>query len=114
MFSTRNKREDSERFNVVYQFTSSEGRCNAAYLWYTLSTRCKQHRYSGSSIREHFQHGHSMLPPPFESLIKKFTILHSYERTIDLKLAEAIEIKSRNPFINIKYNEMSTISQLLK
>ena len=115
--STRNKREYSERVNVVYQFTCSEGRCNAAYLGYTtntLSTRCKQHRYSGSSIREHFQHDHSMLPPPFESLIKNFTILHSYQRTIDLKLAEAIEIKNRNPFINIKYNEMSTISQLFK
>ena len=33
-------------------------------------------------------------PPPFESLIKKFTILHSYQRTIYLKLAEAIEIKT--------------------
>ena len=32
MFSTRNKREDSERVNVVYQFACSEGRCNAAYL----------------------------------------------------------------------------------
>ena len=30
------------------------------------------------------------------------------------KLAEAIEIKNRNPFINIKYNKMSTISQLFK
>ena len=48
-----NKREDSERVNVVHQFTCSEGRYKAAYLGYTtntLSTRCKQHRHCGSSI----------------------------------------------------------------
>ena len=103
MFFTRNKREDSERVKVVYQFTCSEGRCNAAYLGYTtntLSTRCKQHRYSESSIREHFQHDHSMFPPPFESLIKNFTILHLYRRTIDLKLAEAIEIKKKQKSVH--------------
>ena len=37
------------------------------------------------------------------------SILLGKECKIDLQLAEAFEIKSKNPIINVKYNELSSM-----
>lgn len=48
---------------------------------------------------------HSMSPPNYDILINNFKILHSISVNINLKIAEALEIKYKNPFINVKYND---------
>ena len=115
LFSTREKCEDTERSKVVYKFCCSEERCKASYIGYTtntLSTRCRQHRYRSSSIYQHFTIDHCMLPPSYDVLVNNFSTIHQFSNTIDLKIAEALEIKKHMPFINVKFNEMSTILNL--
>lgn len=116
-FSTREKKRPEKRVNVVYQFNCTEDQCNVAYIGYTtntLSTRCKQHRYSPSSIQQHYSKDHNMNPPSFETLIQNFQIINSRHNKLDLKISEALLIKTNNPFINVKYNEMSSILNLFK
>ena len=111
-FSTRIKHACPNRVNVVYQFNCSEPRGNAVYIGYTtctLQNRCKRHRYKSSGICQHYNHDHSMFPPNHDQLINNFKILHSFPNKIDLQLAEAFEIKSKNPIINVKYNELSSM-----
>ena len=50
-----------------------------------------------------------MFPPNHDQLINNFKILHSFPNKIDLQLAEAFEIKSKNPIINVKCNELSSM-----
>jgi hypothetical protein len=64
-FTTRERRDAASRVNVVYRFSCTEAGCNAAYIGYTTNTllaRCKQHRYSSSSIYSHFSFDHHMSP----------------------------------------------------
>ena len=117
VFSTREKKRPEDRVSVVYQFNCTEDQCNLAYIGYTtntLATRCKQHRYSPSSIQQHYSKDHHKKPPPYENLIKNFRIINSYHNKLDLKISEALSIKANNPFINVKYNEMSSILKLFK
>jgi hypothetical protein len=46
-----------------------------------------------------------MSPPNYNILINNFKVIHSFPNKINLKIAEALEIKYRNPFINVKYND---------
>jgi hypothetical protein len=114
-FSTRPSIENRNRANVVYKFDCSEAGCNATYVGYTTNTllkRCKQHRYSSSSINSHYSYDHHMNVPPFDTLINNFSILYSSYCKIDLKIAEAIEIKKNNPYINVKYNESYSLLKI--
>ena len=107
-FSTRTKCQFDDRTRVVYQFKCTEDRCNASYVGYTTNsilTRCKQHRYSSSSVYNHYSIDHHMNPPSADILIKNFSILYSSPQLPNLKTAEAIIIKQTNPYINVKYNE---------
>ena len=117
LFSTRDKPATKDKTNVVYQFQCSQQGCQALYIGYTtnsLSTRCKQHRYKQSNIYMHYFYDHQSLPPTLDDFINNFTILHSFNNVIDLKLAEAIEIRKNNPFINVKYNENYNLLNLFK
>ena len=66
----------------------------------------KQHRYDGSSIREHYITEHDKLPPKLTDFIENFNILHADHDTLNLRIAEAILIKNDKPVINVKYNEL--------
>ena len=109
LFSTRPTKCNSNKSHVVYQFSCTEDRCNATYVGYTtnsLLTRCKQHRYSSSSIYSHYFIDHNMSPPTSDRLIDHFTIIYSSAEVMNLKIAEAITIKASKPIINVKYNEL--------
>ena len=115
LFSTRPKVPNLEKSNVVYQFLCPESRCNASYIGFTtnrLSTRIKQHRYKSSSIYKHFYFDHSMLPPQFQNFSQNFECLFSDFNSTNLRISEAIFIKTQNPFINVKYNELYDLLKL--
>jgi hypothetical protein len=42
-------------------------------------------------------------PKAFEVIKMQFEIIYSFQITADLKIAEAIEIKMRNPLINLSF-----------
>ena len=44
--------------------------------------------------------------PLVEDLLKSFSIAHSTEDLLSIKIAEAILIKNLKPQINVKYNEL--------
>jgi len=99
----------------VYRFDCPKDGCTASYIGYTtntIMTRCKQHRYSSSSIHTHFQIDHHETPPAADSLINSFSIIYNSNNLIDLKIAEAISIKLHNPYINVKYNENYSLLKL--
>ena len=56
---------------------------------------------------------HRRTPEP-HVFISQFEVLHTFTNAINVKIAEAIEIKLKNPFINVKYNEYSNILNLYK
>jgi len=115
LFTTRQLKPVSERSNVVYKFECPEANCNASYIGYTTNTlgiRSKQHRYFPSSVKSHLTFDHDAHSPPADKIIECFKIMHSYQEVVDLKIAEAIEIKSKNPFINVKYNELYNLLNL--
>ena len=104
-----------KRVNVVYQFSCSEDACNASYIGYTaqrLENRIKQHRYKSSSICQHFMHEHDMLPTSNSNFAECFEIVFSSENVRNLKIVEAIKIKSEKPQINVKFNEFYDSLQL--
>ena len=108
-FSTRSRPCDADRSGVVYRYTCNEISCNDIYYGYTtqrLSTRAQQHRYGGSSIREHFITDHDKLPPKLVDFLPNFEVIYSHEDTLNLRIAEAILIKNDKPVINVKYNEL--------
>ena len=53
-----------------------------------------------------------MSPPKYENFITNFKILHSISKNINLKIAEALEIKFKNPLINVKYNDHYQLMKL--
>ena len=115
LFSTRARQPDDVRTNVVYQYSCNEAGCNATYIGHTtnaLAARVRQHRYRQSSIHAHLQSDHQQAPPSYDQFIAQFKIMHSFPVTIDLKIAESLCIKTNNPFINIKYNELSSFLKL--
>ena len=109
-FSTRPRKTDSLRNRVVYQFECSQDGCKASYIGYTTGTlerRNKQHRYNPSSIYQHFTEEHQTIVPGTDTINNHFKILHQFSDTLDLKIAESISIRETNPYINVKFNEMS-------
>ena len=44
--------------------------------------------------------------PLVEDLLKSFSIVHSTEDLLSIRIAEAILIKNLKPQINVKYNEL--------
>jgi len=111
LFSSRPRRTGLLRANVVYRFNCMEDSCNASYIGYTTNTlqkRCNQHRYSQSSIHKHYDSEHNRPVPISALLTTQFTVLHSYRNSTELRIAEALSIKENRPYINVKYNEMSS------
>jgi hypothetical protein len=53
-----------------------------------------------------------MNAPTADILIKNFSIIFSHHNTIDLKIAEAINIKQDKPYINIKYDQGFSVLKL--
>ena len=45
-------------------------------------------------------------------LVNYFSSIHQFSNTIDQKIAEPLEILKHMSFINVKFNEMSTILNL--
>ena len=54
-----------------------------------------------------------MLPSEFQKLSQNFSSIHSDFNPITLRISEAILIKTRNPFINVKYNELYDFLKLI-
>ena len=50
-----------------------------------------------------------MLHPSYDVLVTTLALFTNFSNTIDLKLGEAFEIKKHMPFINVLFNEISTI-----
>lgn len=116
-FSTRPRNEDLfKSSHVVYQFQCPKDGCSASYVGYTTCTlekRIKQHTYSSSSIHKHFTTDHPEGQVPSD-IKYNFSIINSRQCHIELKIVEAIIIKTNNPFINVKFNEMSNYLNLYK
>ena len=93
----------------MYRYSCCEVSCNDTYYGYTtqkLGTRAQQHRYAGSSIREHFITDHDKLLPKLDIFRQNFEIIYADHDVLNLKIAEAILIKNDKPVINVKYNEL--------
>ena len=115
-FSTRSRDDGVDRVNVVYSFKCNEDACNASYVGYTAQTlqnRITQHKRQSSSICKHFMHEHDKLPPSSMDVFSRcFEIIYSSEDVRNLKIVEAITIKSEKPHINVKFNELYDFLQL--
>jgi hypothetical protein len=108
-FTTRPKKPMLEQHNVVYKFACIKESCEASYIGHTsntVSTRAKQHKYSSSKICEHFKNEHDEKPD--DGILNGFHVLYRNSSIRHVKIAEAIYIKRERPFINVKYNEMSS------
>ena len=93
----------------MYRYKCNEPSCNDEYYGYTaqkLGTRAKQHRYEGSSIRQHFITEHDKLPPKMSEFVENFEVIFSDHDILNVKIAEAILIKNDKPVINVKFNEL--------
>ena len=55
---------------------------------------------------------HSMLLSQYDTLIKSFNVVHRFSNIIDLKIAEALEIKKNYAFHKRQFNEMASILNL--
>ena len=81
MFTTRGPlMEKGECAGVVYRFRCSEACCNAGYIGHTsctLAERSKQHRYSSSSIHQHYIQDHNIEPPSSTDIINQFEIVRT-------------------------------------
>ena len=53
-----------------------------------------------------------MPPPSFDTFAKCFKIIYSSNEVRDLKIVEAIKIKSEKPIVNVKFNELYDFLQL--
>lgn len=101
------------RSNVIYSFKCPEDSCNASYIGYTTNNiliRATQHRQQQSKIFEHFIATHDKRPP--KDISNNFKVIYNNTNTKELKIAEAILIKTLKPCINIVYNEIPHTSYL--
>lgn len=108
-FSSRTLKPALQQHGVVYKFNCNEAGCDASYIGHTLNTvetRAKQHKYAPSKIMQHFQTDHNKKPD--NTILDFFTILYKSNYSQNVKLAEALLIKKERPYINVKYNEMSS------
>ena len=113
-FSLRTRKSDASNHGLVYQFSCQEDGCNASYVGYTmnsLKTRAQQHRYKPSKIHAHFINEHNRKPT---IILDSFSILYKNSSRRHTRIAEAVLIKEKMPFINVKYNEMSAILKVFK
>ena len=114
-FSTRVRAGSIDRDNVVYQYNCPINECNSCYIGYTAQTlknRVNQHRYKSSSIWKHLKYDHDADIPSLNDFVGCFEVVFSSCCTRNLKIAEAILIKSKKPDINVKYNELYDFLQL--
>ena len=108
-FSLRPKPAPLFQSGIVYEFHCNKDSCQATYVGYSqnrLITRAKQHKYSQSKISQHYVNEHKTKPD--QSIIDCFSILYKSNRKRNLLIAEALIIKREKPYINVKYNEMSS------
>ena len=115
-FTTRTRAENTDRVNVVYRFNCPEVSCNATYIGYTtqaLKNRVKQHKSKSSSICHHYMYEHNALPPSNIDVFSScFDIIFGSESVRNLKIVEAILIKSIKPHIKVKFNQLYDFLQL--
>ena len=107
-FSTRPKNADP--CHVVYQFNCTEPGCKSSYIGYTtntLKTRAYQHKFKPSKIQDHYEKDH--LQGKVENIEDKFKILFKSNSLCELRIAEAILIRSMLPDINVKHNELNKL-----
>ena len=112
-FTTRTKTPETDKHNVVYQFSCPEDSCNASYIGYTtntLLTRAKQHKYAPSKINKHYSEDHQKTPD--NSILQSFKVLYQDSDEINVRIGEAIYIKNFKPKINVKYNEISNFLKI--
>ena len=108
-FTTRLRAGNINRTNVVYQYKCFFDGCNSSYVGYTAQTlknRISQHRYKSSSIWKHLKYDHGVDIPHFDDFARCFTIVFASNIVRNLRIAEAILIKSNKPAINVKFNEL--------
>ena len=78
----------------------------------TLTHRAKQHKYAPSKVFEHFDKEHQMKPT--DDILDSFEIMYTNSSVRCVRIAEALLIKENMPYINVKYNEMSSILKIFK
>ena len=108
-FSTRN-RSGTDDNHVVYQFDCPEDCCTQSYIGYTTLTigaRAKQHRYKPSKIHEHFRIEHNK--SKIDDISEHFKVLYRNHDVYSLRISEALKIREKRPEINVKFNEMANI-----
>ena len=113
-FSLREKKADSVNHGLVYKFKCNADGCNATYIGYTMNTlthRAKQHRYAPSKVFEHYAKEHQQKPT---DILDSFEIMYKNSSVKSIRIAEALLIKENMPYINVKYNEMSSILKIFK
>lgn len=116
-FSTRVPKPTLQRTGVVYRFDCTVDGCQASYIGHTTCTlerRCKQHRYSPSNIFKHYDIDHEQPVPNHNEFALNFSIIHSYLDVDKIKIAESIAIKQHRPYINVKFDEMSSFINLYR
>ena len=111
-FTTREKSTDPS--HVVYQFSCLERDCKSRYIGYTtntLATRAQQHRFKPSKINLHLNQEHNITS--INNISKQFKVLFKSNGLDELKIAEALLIRQYLPDINVKYNELSNILNIV-
>ena len=107
-------RKNTDISHVVYQFFCSERDCKSRYIGYTtntLKTRAQQHKYKPSKIHTHLNTDHNI--NGIGDISNNFKILYRSNDFGDLRIAEALLIRQYLPEINIKYNEISNILNIV-
>ena len=83
------------------------------YTTQTLQNRVKQHKYKSSSICQHYMNDHDILPPSDLNVFSScFEVVFRSECVRNLKIVEAVLIKTTKPHINVKYNQLYDFLQL--
>ena len=86
---------------------------NATYVGYTVPRTLSSQGVTSTAIAQtvytiysHYFIDHSMSSPPATTLIENFKIIYASPELINLKIAEAITIKTTKLIFNVKYNEL--------
>lgn len=107
-FSSREAVPDDEKHGLVYNFVCPEDSCNASYIGYTsnrLLVRMRQHKYEPSNIQAHYVQVHKKKPN--SDIFNNFKILFMDHSDYNVRIAEALFIKSMKPSINKQFNNMA-------
>ena len=65
-------------------------------------------------IHQNYSKDHCGKVRSLDIIEKQFKVIRSFNSAIDLRIAEAIKIKLRNPLIDLKYNKSFSLLRLFK